>query len=201
MRASLDSGSMMRHSSPATSRPSASAWRSTVFGATARPASSRNRVLAPAKLVRAAAMPTMRSAAGERQVSSMPSARSRGLNPEWHHSQWYQARSSVSGPSAVVKTLGRRPARRASPPHSQGRCGPFSSQWSALSRWATAWPMIRNATRRASVSIAWKSSMTPSPIRGSTSASTSCVIAECRAPFFPVWPVGPRPALHRISGR
>ena len=36
--------------------------------------------------------------------------------------------ASVSGPSAVVKVLGRRPAKRASAPHSQGRCGPSSSE-------------------------------------------------------------------------
>ena len=37
------SGSMMRDSSVATSRPSASAWRSTVLGARVRPANSRNK--------------------------------------------------------------------------------------------------------------------------------------------------------------
>ena len=81
MGASQGSGSMMRHSSPAISRPSASAWRSTVLGARARPANSRNKALAPAKLVLAAAMPIMRSAAGDTKVCSMPSARSRGLKP------------------------------------------------------------------------------------------------------------------------
>ena len=79
--ASHGSGSMTRTSSPAISRPSASAWRSTVFGATVRPASSRNKALEPSKLVLAAAMPIMRSAAGDKKVCSMPSARSRGLKP------------------------------------------------------------------------------------------------------------------------
>ena len=69
---------MTRTSSAATSRPNASAWRSTVLGAMASPASSRSRVLAPAKLVRAAVMPSMRTAVGDRPVPSIPSARVTG---------------------------------------------------------------------------------------------------------------------------
>ena len=67
------------------------------------------------------------------------------------------------------------------------RCGPCSSQWSALSLRATAWPMSCNATRRASVSTAWKSSSPPSPIRVAASAVISrrtCVWSAATSSFF-----------------
>ena len=85
--ASEGSGSMTRHSSPAILRPSASAWRSTILAATASPTSSRNKALEPSKLVLAVAMLIMRSAAGDRKVSAMPRARSRGLKPLRQRSQ------------------------------------------------------------------------------------------------------------------
>ena len=43
--------------------------------------------LEPSKLAPAAAMPTMRNAAGDGKVSAMPRVRSRGLKPLWHPSQ------------------------------------------------------------------------------------------------------------------
>lgn len=103
-------GSITLRSSCAISRPSASAVRSTCFGSTGMPASSAISPLLSAKLTMAAARPTMRVTAGESEVPSIPSARSRGQKPRSHAAQWYQARSSVMSPSAVLKVLGRRPA-------------------------------------------------------------------------------------------
>ncbi|MDA8202340.1 MAG: hypothetical protein M0Z49_06215 [Chloroflexi bacterium] len=80
------------------------------MASTTTPASPARRALLSAKLTMAAAWPTMRVTAGESEVSATPSARSRGQVPCPQAAQWYQARESVSSPSAVVNVLERRPA-------------------------------------------------------------------------------------------
>ena len=57
--------------------------RSTCLGWMSRQASSRKRLLASAKLTRAALTPVIRKAAGDREAPSRPRARSRGLKPVW----------------------------------------------------------------------------------------------------------------------
>ena len=79
--ASVGSGSTTANSSSATSRPSASAWRSADLASMSSPASSRSSSLVSPKLTRAAARPVMRRAAADREVPSRPSARSRGAKP------------------------------------------------------------------------------------------------------------------------
>ena len=82
------SGPMTLRSSRAISRPSASAVRSTCLGSTGMPASSPISSLLSAKLTIAAARPTMRVVAGERDVSWTSNARSRGQEPAAHAAQW-----------------------------------------------------------------------------------------------------------------
>ncbi len=81
------SASTTSRSSRATSRPRASAWRSTCLGWTARPASSRSSELELSKLSCAAHRPTMRITPGDRDWSCRPSAWSRGLKPLAHAAQ------------------------------------------------------------------------------------------------------------------
>ena len=78
---------MTWRSSLAMARPRASACLSTNLGAISRPASSASSSLASVKLRRAAVMPVIRSAAGDREERSSPSARSRGAKPSRQRSQ------------------------------------------------------------------------------------------------------------------
>ena len=59
---------------------------------------------------------------------------------------------------------------------------------------------VPGVTRRASVSIAWKSSRAPSPIRRSASALTSAVSVVSSPPFSPARPTRPLPTAHHTSG-
>ena len=80
--------SVTARSSAATSRPSASAQRSTCRVSTATPARTANNSLVLAKLTSAAVNPTMRVVAGDSEVACIPKAWSRGHTPVRQPSQW-----------------------------------------------------------------------------------------------------------------
>ena len=86
--AGLGTVSATARSSAATSRPRASAQRSTCLVSTRTAASSHNRSLAAAKLKSEAASPTIRSTPGDSDVACIPRARSRGHTPVRQASQW-----------------------------------------------------------------------------------------------------------------
>ena len=86
--AGLGTVSATSRSSAATSRPRASAARSTCLVSTRTAASPHNRSLAAAKLKSDAASPTIRSTPGDSDVACKPNARSRGQMPARQASQW-----------------------------------------------------------------------------------------------------------------
>ena len=160
-----------------------------------------------AKLTSPAALPTMRSTAGDRPPPSRPRSRSRGAKPRPQASQWYQARSSVIPPSAVVKVLARRPARCAVPPQPHGARAPASSERSAFSAAANALAIAPRAASRQARSSRSKPAASGTPSPSSRAASPSSAAATCApnagpgAPFFPARPGGGRPRGVRISRR
>ena len=90
--------------------PVASADRSMVRGLMVTPARPASRAAARAKETSAPARAVISERPGDSEPSPMPSCWSRGANPCLHSRQWYQARFSRTGPSAVVTVLSRTPA-------------------------------------------------------------------------------------------
>ncbi len=85
---SSETGVVYCRSSSAISAPNLSAMRSTCLASMRRPARSQTSPLLVSKLTSAATLPSMRSTPGETELSSMPSARSRGQKPFLHTAQW-----------------------------------------------------------------------------------------------------------------
>jgi hypothetical protein len=93
--------------------PDASADRSVVLALTVTPARPASRPAALPKWTSAPARAIISRRPGDSGVPAVPSCSSRGAKPCPHSRQWYQARITRTGPSTVVMTLGRRPAKTA----------------------------------------------------------------------------------------
>ena len=96
--------------SAATSRPSASAMRSTCLGSTATPASSPIHSLASAKLTLVAASPTSRAVAGDSEVSCRPTdsflgGRRRSGSRRGHDQRPQQRGEGLRAAAGVVRRL------------------------------------------------------------------------------------------------
>jgi hypothetical protein len=90
--------------------PDASADRSIVLALMVIPARSAISAAALPNGTSAPARAVISRSPGDSGVPAAPSCSSRGANPRLHSAQWYQARSTRTGPSTVVMVLARRPA-------------------------------------------------------------------------------------------